>query len=125
MKNANQSTNPVDMVTGFAMKQCSRRGLFKWLGKGGLVLAGITGGIGIDLADLHTSFAASGPDRPSPPPDCMGLCVCGHSDCITTGQSQSCVGKCSDPLCCFYAHITWFFAGTRYIPEKSCVACEC
>ncbi len=54
MKEDQNSNGIVEGITRFAMRQTSRRGFFKWMGKVGLALAAATGG---GLAFVLPAFA--------------------------------------------------------------------
>ncbi|SRR6266516_2163444 len=116
----------IDSITGFAMRQASRRGFIKWVAKGGVALAaGMTAGFewftGTALASINCSQYL---------PGCFGECTCEVSTCTDPdgGGTQTCVGvcpsPCGPPYAAYYeAHIFWVWNGSRCVALKSCVGC--
>jgi hypothetical protein len=123
MGKAQDNTDAVDRITGFAMRQTSRRGFIKWLGKGGLAIAaGLT--TGLDFLS-GTAFASVPCGRYYP--GCTGPCTCTPSSCTDGdgGGTQNCEGFCGG---CFqlqyYAYIYWYWNGSKCVPSKNCIKCS-
>jgi hypothetical protein len=108
-----------DFVTGVVLKRFSRRGFMRRIGEGALVLTGLAGmqmnAEGAQaLADIHASCPAT----------CYGVCICkGTSTCITNGVKCSCSGGNCGREFFKEARLSWFFAGTRCVPDCACVIC--
>ncbi len=89
MSDTQKEIGVVDVVTQYAMKQHSRRGFLNIVGKGGLLLAGVFGGMGIATQEAHAYIPC--------PPSCTGGCDPCQSACITGGRK--CTEYCQDPFC--------------------------
>jgi len=108
MNTEQRGTDFVGAVTQLAIKSHSRRGFLYGLGKAGVALAAVMGGIGL----VSKSALAYIP----PPPDCYGSCTNCSSGCSTGGRY--CAANCgcaqNNPPCSgtcdcgnFEAHGYW------------------
>lgn len=102
---ADGRANITNAITDIAGRQYSRRGMFGFLGKAGLVLMGAAAGIGVPMAAEACT---------SPPPTCQGPCVaCQGTFCTLLGYTCQCFCSCPCPydgscMCqpdtCYYAY---------------------
>lgn len=115
----------VDNITRFVMRQTSRRGFIKWLGKGGLALAGSV------MAGFRflgsTAFAAINCSEELP--GCEGDCTCGVSECtdLDNGETFYCEGVCQgcDEVW-YYVLVFWYWSSSqnKCVQAKDCVLCD-
>jgi thiol-disulfide isomerase/thioredoxin len=118
----------IDGITGFAMRQASRRGFIKWVAKGGVALAAAMT-TGFDLLTRNAYAAINCSDYLS---GCEGRCSCGYSVCEDpdTGAWFDCEGSCDggcgqDPV--YYLVREYWFWGTKEgkcLSNSLCVECE-
>lgn len=81
MDSPGRANDPVDIVTRIAMKSYSRRGLFRVLGKAGLLMAGLAAGVGVPTLASACIY---------PPPSCMSACTHCATSCSVYGKSCMC-----------------------------------
>lgn len=92
MNEDQSSTSVIDAIAQFAMRQTSRRGFFRWVGKAGLALAATTGSIA-----FFSSNALAYYDCSKYLPGCTGACTCGTSQCQDPDDGKhGCSGDCSE-----------------------------
>ena len=122
----------IDGITGFAMRQASRRGFIKWMAKGGVALAaGITAGFewftGTTLAGGPQSI-----DCQHYLPGCEGDCTCAQSCCTDPDNEfeKCCEGICPSPcgppiVKQYYADVFWYWSGTKgyCVQASNCLPC--
>ncbi|MGB8345308.1 MAG: hypothetical protein WCD86_10520 [Ktedonobacteraceae bacterium] len=114
----------IDSITGFAMRQASRRGFIKWLAKGGIALAaGMTAGI-----ELLTGTALASENCQQYYPGCEGECTCATSECQdpSNGKWFYCSGICNAcPPTNYYVDVFWYWSATqnKCIQAKNCILC--
>lgn len=117
----------IDGITGFAMRQASRRGFIKWVAKGGIALAaGMTGGFELltrtALASINCSYYY---------PGCEGDYTCGTSQCQDPSNKLwfycegNCLGRCGQNPVKYYVFVYWYWSGqsNRCLQAKGCVPC--
>ena len=115
----------VDSITEFAMRQASRRGFIKWLGKGGLAFAAaMTAGL-----ELMKGTASAYINCSQYLPGCEGECTCGTSECTDpdNGNTFYCEGACVAPggPCYYYVDVFWYWSSTQRtcVQAKNCIKC--
>lgn len=122
MRTERDQADFVDGITKFAMRQSSRRGFIKWLGKGGLALAaGITGGLGF----LSNAFASINCSQYYP--GCESECGCFVTECKdpSNGKVFYCEGTCGCPSTNYYTLVFWYYSPSlnKCVQAKDCVLC--
>lgn len=120
------STGIIDVITRFAMRQSSRRGFFKWVGKAGLALAAAASG---SIAFFSQDASASYPCQKYLP-GCHGACTCQSSGCSDPddGFVDNCFGNCyTCPTTCvqLFVYYTWDGALNKCIQVQDCALCTC
>lgn len=119
----------IDSITGFTMRQASRRGFIRWVAKGGVALAAaMTTGI-----DLLTRKTYAYVDCGKWLPGCQGVCTCDTSECVDpdTGGSFYCEGNCVGGEGCggavasYYVLEYWFYGykEAKCLSVQVCVEC--
>ena len=117
-----RSTDIVDGITSFAMRQTSRRGFIKWVGKAGLAVAGA---IGIGLTLALPAFATV--DCQKYYPGCSNPCGCLSCCDDQDSGTECCYGECGGCGPQIYKEITsfWYYdPGTRGCQQViDCATC--
>lgn len=121
------SRDIIDAITRFAMRQSSRRGFFKWVGKAGLALAAAaSGSIAFFLQDASATVDCSKYLK-----GCAGICTCVASFCDDPddGFVNNCYGNCyvcPSPICVqMFVYYVWDGDLGKCIQVQDCGLCAC